>query len=209
MVRLDQCSWTGGLLISKTHVQKITLDLDTYYRLKELVGELDQAVQLKRVPISADGTVQGCWTTFEGRPYLNIRKWTADGKQSIYGVSLREDEWSVLKSFLSDSVEMKLVKKAYAVSLREKAWNHLKTSCVGCKIDHPSQTQHPCLTSSTSEAVDSYLADHTWKIQTPEVILKAAQEAMKKGYCLKSPLDHVTVIESLLRQEIVELASQE
>lgn len=206
MVRVQECPWTGGVTIAKTTTQRITLTLDTFYKLKNSVDQVDKKVQKNRIPISADGTVQAGWSMFEGKPYLNIRQWGADDKPTIYGVNLRADEWETLKLFLVESREMTLLKNAYAGLLSDKAWTVTKASCNGCRIDHPSQHQHECLISVGEESVDRYLGTHSWKMDRAEVVARAATEAVKTGYCLVRPRDNIVIIEATMRDEIVKLA---
>ena len=206
MVRVYECQWTGGVVIAKSTTQKITLNLDTFYKLKNSVEQVDKMDRENRTPLSSDGTVQAGWTMFEGKPYLNIRRWVSDDKPSIYGVNLREDEWQTLKLYLVESREMTLIKNAYASLLANKAWSAIKATCNGCRIDHPSQHQHDCLTINAEESVERYLMTHSWKVDRAEVVARAANEALKTGYCLTRPRDILVVVETTMRDEIVKLS---
>lgn len=103
---------------------------------------------------------------------IDLRKWI-DGKPTHDGITFRPGSWRLIKQHLHDDVSEcsdnaeeyypirtvdiglsrarnelgQLLVQLFANALRSSIWGMAKDDCYGCRVDHPSQTQHPCLYS--------------------------------------------------------------
>ena len=54
-----------------------------------------------------------------------------------------------------------------------------RQQCYGCQVDHPSQTQHPCLMWNTEEKLCSYLNDIIQSVNQEEVLKQWCEDTEK------------------------------
>lgn len=195
-------------MLGKSDTQKVALNKANFYKLKELAPKVDlMKGNTDKLPIG-DG-IQIGWSELSAGWFVNIRRWTDLGRPSTSGVCLAQDEWNLLKNYLScNDEEMSLIKTAYAELLHAKVNAHCREHCEGCRIADPSQMHHDCLTATTAEMLNKYLVDNCWKIPRHQVILQAAKTALKDGYALRSPKEYCLIVESMMKDAILKAVSE-
>ena len=163
----------------------------------------------EKLVLSADGQVKACWNRYDDSFYLNIRRYVEDDIATQCGVTLNLPEWVQLKSWLTDSSEVRLLMKAYAELLRTKARQELKATCTGCSVQHGSQRSHECIMAKDVEAVAAYVQNHGWMMRRAEVVLEAAKLAVQKGMTLCRPRECLLLIEELKKDELISMAGRD
>jgi|SaaInl33SG_5_DNA_1037386.scaffolds.fasta_scaffold04317_1 hypothetical protein len=206
-MRIQRCSWTGNLLLVKSETQEISLEKDAFYRLKESLQRLETLQKSReKISLSDDGTLKAGWNGYGERFYLDIRKWIDDSVPTKQGVTLNPVEYRLLKLYLTDSLEMKMFKRAYAELLKRKVKDYMKTSCDGCAVQHGSQMQHSCVMTRDCAAVSEYVQKFGWRMRHAEVVSEAAALALKRDFCLLRPRETIILIETVMGDEIIEKA---
>jgi hypothetical protein len=208
MLTIKVCEWSGNLILSKSPTQEITLDLESYYKLKELIPKLEVKDFSTRYELSRASGLKVGWSDFSDKQFLHIRRWTFNDKPTHTGVTFNDDEYKMLRDVLSESLEMELFKMACAEDLKDKAMSLLRTTCDGCALNHSSQTHHTCLMTTTEDAIDAYLSEKPWLPLYSEIVLRAAQEANRRRYVIKNPKLHLDVIGAVMQDAVKKMAKQ-
>lgn len=209
MVRIQECVWSGGLLLGKSDTQKVALNKANFYKLKELIPKVDKMKgTTDKIPLAGDGIYVG-WSELSAGWFVNIRRWTEFNRATTVGVCLSQDEWSVLKQYLTfNDEEMNLIKAAYVELLYARVNSYCRENCEGCRIADPSQMNHDCLTATTQEMLNKYLVENCWKTPRHQVILQAAKSAVKNGYALQAPKEYCVVIETMHKEDVLKAVSE-
>jgi hypothetical protein len=154
------------------------------------------------VVLNASGrlTLKATSSVFDGAPYLNLRYWTEGNTPCKQGVTFGYDGWLHMKAFMAPEQEFDVCVSATVLATSNAVSENRKASCEGCRVDHPSQNQHPCLMDPITEAECLESLD---RLKPWNVILEMAEQAQKKQFALKQPLKMFELVRSCMADEIV------
>ena len=91
-----------------------------------------------------DVVIRASVEEFKDTIYMHVRKYWK-GNPTRTGVSLKMEEWNVLRDLLKMDPEIEMAIDAAVVLCKEKLPQAIRESCDGCQNSWGSQRDHECI----------------------------------------------------------------
>ena len=177
----------GVELLQLGYDRRIFLTCDVWENLVACGRQVDEALKTKQeAQWKIDETLRDIRIhikSFNDKLYLHIRCWWNDHPTKL-GVSLLQDDWNHLKTYMTPNKEMSLGLTVMKKLLEKRFKDAKFAACDGCMNDWPSQRDHVHLMAPETT---SKIAMDNVSVHPHDFIQALAKEACKIKFILESP----------------------